>query len=237
MLLPIYFKNILGMTIAYVLVPFIIFKIIFNIKANYRSFLIWIPLYTLLSVIQIIFIEKIDLYTFIVKYLTIVSFVLFFYLSQQLYSKRYDKYIIFSLVISSIYGVYSAFSYILAYDNYLIPGTCEANNINNFGLLRCATFGEGNYFGNYLALISILFADRKKVLYLTFTMSLIAFSPIPIFLIFYLLSKKYINTVSYIFFIIIIVMILYYFIDHKNILATIESQTSSFGERLEFLLA
>ena len=224
----------MGFTIAYLLLPFVIIKIILNKNINYCSFLIWIPLYALLSFIQIIFISDIDLNVFGIKLLTIFSFIAFFYFSQKFYCKYYDKYIIISLILTSIYAVYAAFSYLLVYNNYLIPGTCGISNINQYGILRCSTFGEGNYFGNYLALVSILYADRSRILCVTFLISLIAFSPIPIVLILYLLVRNHIKN-QYFIFIIILIYLIYYVSNTEQILAAIYSETSSFGERCEFI--
>jgi hypothetical protein len=236
LLLPIYFKNNFNFTFGYLLLPFIILNVLLFKDVKLESSLIWIILYTVFAFIQLIFIEKIDFKIFGIKYLTIISFIIYFHVARNLYSIKYDKFIIISLVVCSIYGVYAAFSYMFSYDNYLIPGTCAISNINEFGILRCSTFGEGNYFGNYLALLSILYADKRKILYLTFAMSLIAFSPIPIIIILYLLIKKYINTLIYLIIILSLTYIIYVFNTDK-ILGSLYSETSSFGERTEFIIS
>jgi O-antigen ligase len=65
----------------------------------------------------------------------------------------------------------------------LIPGTAIKGNLSPLGIFRAGTFGEGNYLGTYLVLIALLFPRNLIILIFSLIVSLISFSPIPIFII------------------------------------------------------
>ena len=48
-----------------------------------------------------------------------------------------------------------------------------------------------DYYGNYIALIAILYADNRKISFLSLLSSLIAFSPIPFIITFYIAFYKH----------------------------------------------
>lgn len=231
-IMPFYFKSNLGFALPYLLMPFIILIIYKELlKPNFMTgFLLF---YTILLILQNIFIYGIDFEFFIRKYLSIISFIILFYSSGLFYNKKYDKYIIYSFILVFIYGLYSSFSYIFSYEEFLIPGTCESNNLSPFNHLRCSTFGEGNYYGNYISLIAILYSDNRKISFLSFISSLVSFSPVAIVITYYILFKKYNKFIIFS----ILSAIIFMFINIDNIILALKSETSSFGERLEFFRA
>jgi hypothetical protein len=181
---------------------------------------------------------------FLRKIIGITLFCYAFYLTKNLFSQNYIKYVKYSLVITFLYALYSAPSYLLGYQNFLIPGTCPDNNISPFGLLRCSTFGEGNYFGTYSALMGILFVGNIRMLSIAMICSLISFSPIPIFVNTYLfisrLSFKLKNILYILLIILILIFSLLFFIYGLKLIPLSmkeawESPMSSVSERLEFI--
>lgn len=181
---------------------------------------------------------------FLRKVIGVILFCYAYYLSKNLFSGYYIKYLKYSLLITFLYALYSSPSYLFGYQNYLIPGTCPDNNISPFGLLRCSTFGEGNYFGTYSALMGILFIGEVRWLFIALICSLISLSPIPIFVNVYLFYSKLnykIKSILILFFtILIIIFIGLYFIHGLDLIPpsikdSWDSPLSSVSERLEFI--
>ena len=125
----------------------------------------------------------------------------------------------------------------------MVFGTCEPYNLSEIGLLRCATFGEGNYFGAYLGFISILFYNSRNILQILPIGLLISFSPPSTLIYLYVLMKKFryesfvcMGVVCVAFVLIILYLLCDYNIS-EFFFPNGVSQTSSTGERLEFIAA
>jgi hypothetical protein len=229
-------------------VPIPVFLIILCISPlflikNIKNF---IYLYSLLilAALQIFFTLTPFNEYFFRKIIGITLFCYGFYLAKYLFSENYIKYVRYSLVVTFLYALYSAPSYLLGYQNFLIPGTCQDNNISPFGLLRCSTFGEGNYFGTYSALMGILFIGNIRMLSIALICSLISFSPIPIFVNIYLFITKFNCKLKNIIYILLIILSLFFSVLFfiyglelipLSIKEAWDSPMSSVSERLEFI--
>lgn len=241
MTMSLYFHNIIAIPLpAFILIlciyPSYIYKNIKNFSYLY--------LLLFLAIVQIfINLTPFNEY-FLRKIIGAILFCYAYYLTKDLFSQDYIKYVKYSLVITFLYALYSAPSYLFGYQNFLIPGTCADNNISPFGLLRCSTFGEGNYFGTYSALMGILFFGNVRLLSIALLCSLISLSPIPIFVNIYLFYSKYRLKLKFTFYILLIFLFLisfvFYFIYGLDLVPlslkeSWDSPLSSVSERLEFI--
>jgi O-antigen ligase len=152
--------------------------------------------YLSLGFFQLFFLGVVDINAFVRKFIAIVLFILTFGILLQYYNQKYDKYVYFGLLIVIIYGFYSSFSYIFGYQDYLFPGTCGANNLSDIGHLRCATFGEGNYLGGYIALLTLIYSRQFKFRVMCLIGAVISWSPTPIILILYTNYRQFIEKVK-----------------------------------------
>ena len=100
----------------------------------------------------------------------------------------------FSLLLSVILGILIAPAYMLDYSSFLKIGICETNNIFWYtGHLRCSTFGEGNYYGIFLATILIVFQRYNIVVLLCCVGIFISMSKIALIILFYILIRRYLK--------------------------------------------
>lgn len=189
--LPLYFNNRLGIY-APVLVlvaglPFWISKI------NRKEVLLLCTYVATLTCIQVALVRRdgFNDWVFITKLGAILLFGLSFCVAKAWHNEISDRFVNLSFCVSTIYAIYAAFSYMLGYSDFLVPGTGGPNNLSPYGHLRCGTFGEGNYYGGFLAFLALFFYARKKPLRLVAIMSCVALSPIPMILIGYLYLKRF----------------------------------------------
>jgi O-antigen ligase len=245
MMSPLYFKNEIGLQIPLIGFIFCFLYLINAIIRNKESILL-IIIYLIFSLIQYLFLNSLEYDAFLRKMVAVIVFIGTFYIFFEFYNEKYDKYFLAALVFVILYGIFSAFSYAFSYDEYLIPGTCAATNLSNFGLLRCATFGEGNYLGGYIALTILIFSRYALFMWLSLLGILIAWSPIPALVYIYALSKllivKY-DVAAYKYKAAIILFSLVFvasaFWNYSIILEFFSdtSERSSLGERTEFIRA
>jgi O-antigen ligase len=148
-----------------------------------------IVFYSTLATIQIHLSPIVNYDAFFRKLAAIFVFIGTFSVFSTYYNHRYDKYLFISFGLVVAYAIYSAPSYAIGYDNYLMPGNCGVNNISDIGHLRCSTFGEGNYFGGYIALLLLIYQRSAKFMFLAFVGAIISWSPTPIIVYLYCLYK------------------------------------------------
>jgi O-antigen ligase len=209
------------------------FSNILNIRLNIKK-LIYIFIFLLLIIFQFSLIDIKNDVTFIYKILAILIFYISFEYGYQILNLNHYKWFKIQFYIVTCYAILSSPSYLLGY-NYLLPSfNCPQTNLSEIGLLRCSTFGEGNLYGIYLILSGLLFYKSIKLLLICFICSIIAFSPIPIGILGILILSKKFNTARIINIVIIalLIMLLIIYLYGKNYEY---SETSSFGERLEFI--
>jgi hypothetical protein len=242
LLIPFYFKTDFIINIP--LIGFIgLVFLILKKKTFNNKILLFIPYYFILLIFQYNYIEILNISAYTNKLMAIFIFIIILSFITSYYNKKYDVIIYYSFIITLIYGLYSSLSYILGYQQYLIPGTCGDNNLSPLGHLRCSTFGEGNYYGGYISLVALILYGQKWFLPLSLLAAFISFSPTPIFICIYLMLRSKIPGKFFLItlqiscaIVIFITFFNYYFLEFsliKNIFG--DSETSSFWERLEFI--
>lgn len=242
---PLYFSNEIGLQIP--LIGFLIcYLYLFKSIIINREFIFIILIYLILALIQYLFLQDLVFDVFFRKMAAILVFIGTFSIFYEFYNEKYDKYFLASLIFVILYGIYSAFSYIFGYDEYLISGTCATNNLTEFGLLRCSTFGEGNYLGGYLSLMILIFSRYALFMWLCLLGALIAWSPVPFLVYTYTVVKiiivKY-GVEAYKYKSVMILFALIFaataFWNYHIILENFSntSARSSLGERTEFIRA
>jgi hypothetical protein len=120
-----------------------------------------------------------------------------FFVSFKIFSKdiRYLKYWLYGAVIAALYGWYIFLSSAIKLPYLKLPGM-EEEPQNYYGIIRCGTFKEGNFFGLFLVLSSsIAFYLRKTktafllLISVAITMSTISIISSIILLMFYYRKK------------------------------------------------
>lgn len=130
--------------------------------------------FTFLVITQFIFLHIQNYHAFVTKVFMVYVFYLSYFFARNYLDSSSIKKIKTSFFIVFIYALFSGLSYLLNYSNFLPSFNCPENNISQLGLLRCATFGEGNYFGNYLVMVMLI---SNINIFFIFIMTLISFSP------------------------------------------------------------
>jgi O-antigen ligase len=211
-----------------------------------KDFIFVILIYLILSLIQYLFLRDLAIDVFFRKMAAIFVFIGTFSIFYEFYNEKYNKYFLASLIFVILYGIFSAFSYIFGYTEYLIPGTCAENNLTEFGLLRCSTFGEGNYLGGYIALTVLIFSRSALFMWLCLLGALIAWSPIPFLIYIYTVVKiiivkygveSYKYKAAMILFALIFAATYFWNYDAISEIFSNTSDRSSLGERTEFIRA
>ncbi len=157
------------------------------------------------------------------------------------FSNKNRTYLNYGIILSCTYAFISAPAYILGYENYLMPGNCEQNNLMLItGHLRCGAFGEGNYFGVFLSLLALIFRKVFKIFTLVAISSIVAFSPSNLAVILFLIMRNTLPNILFKFIGVICVVFctsisFYYYYDIIELYKSIPIQ-SSLGERIEFIL-
>lgn len=242
-LLPLYFRMPSGLQLPLIGFFFCLFLVRKSFSGDSGTLKL-VCFYLILGGLQIFFTSIFNYDAYVKKYMAIFICVGTYSLFLKYYNEQYDRYIYLSLVITIVYGVFSAPSHILGYQDYLIPGTCGDNNLSDIGHLRCATFGEGNYFGGYVAILMLIFSQKNKFMILCLIGTLIAWAPTPILIYGYIFYKKTLRKLLpnlraafllNLFLMAFLVSI--FFLYYQIILDVIvnASETSSLGERLEFI--
>jgi hypothetical protein len=139
-----------------------------------KSFIFLTLPFTFLVISQLIFLHIQNYQAFISKVFMVYVFYLSYFFARNYLNSDSIKIIKSSFFIVFIYALFSGLSYILNYSNFLPPFNCPENNLSQLGILRCATFGEGNYFGNYLVMVMLILNVN---IFFIFIMTLISFSP------------------------------------------------------------
>jgi len=241
--LPIYFNTAIGVYIPVLLLVIALPVLAFKIK--YSEIRVYLLYYAVLACLQLTFLRStIILSYYILKLGSIYLFLFSYAVCRSCYiSDKHEKILMVSFYLSLSYALYAAFSYMLGYQNYLIPGTGGSNNLSGIGHLRCGTFVEGNYYGGYLAILALILYSRKKSIIPIIFASFIPISPLPFILIIYLLVRNYLAARKRIIAVIsaCAFLVLVYCLTHlENTLKyNIDniSEASSIGERLEFIRA
>jgi len=243
LILPIYFKipaDLQLPLLGFISCLFILFKSTLRDAEGLKLILF----YSAFAIGQIAFAPIVNYAAFARKLAGILIFVGTFSVYLNHYSQKYDKYYYISLSFVIAYAVYSAPSYILGYQSYLIPGTCGITNLSELGHLRCATFGEGNYFGGYLALLILIFANSPKFMALAFIGVVISWSPTSILVFAYcscrVISRRIITGQNRSLMaggVILFILILSIALKYQDIFEIFSnaSDRSSLGERSEFI--
>lgn len=240
LLLPLYFKTPFFVPVAFI--GFLaILALLLKIQTYENKTLWFVPFYLILGIIQLIINPDLKIYEYITRLSAIIIFIVTLSVVTTYYDKKYDKYLLFSFIFVILYALYSAPSYILGYENFLIPGTCLENNLSVFNHLRCSTFGEGNYFGGYLSLMILIFSQRPSFMLLSLFCVLVSFSPTSMLIWLYLFIRKYIFKGDYGWVLISSIASFLIFISILTLDISIirfffgDSETSSFWERFEFI--
>lgn len=245
LILPLYFKLPGGLQLPLFGFFACFFYAIKSLLRNVKNFRL-IIFYSALTIIQISLSPIISYDAFARKLAAIFVFIGTYSIFLTYYNQKYDKYLLISFGLVIAYAIYSAPSYILGYQNYLIPGTCGINNISDIGHLRCSTFGEGNYFGGYVALLLLIYQRSSKFMILGFIGAIITWSPTPILIYFYSIYKLIINkfwkkqpAVTISSNILMLGLVLITLLNFQNIIELFSdiSERSSLGERFEFIRA
>lgn len=189
--LPFYFETGIGIFIPAIILiialPFILMRFEFSKVVGYFAAYLLLGLAFLL----VNGFATIDLKAFANRFGAIFLFMLAYAAGRFSYQERQFDILMLSYRVCMVYAIYAAFSYMLGYQSYLVPGTGGPNNLGPLGLLRCGTFIEGNYFGTYLALLALVLYSRRKSLWGVALASLIPISPGPMLLIGYLIFRDY----------------------------------------------
>jgi O-antigen ligase len=175
---------------------------------------------------------------FTMKYFSILLCFLTFFVISQRHALESLVALKLSILLTVIFGIFSAPAYIFDYQSLLPFGICETNNIFLLsGHLRCSTFGEGNYLGIFLTTILIIFHTKKSVFFLCLVGIIISMSKIALVILCYLLIRKFLRLPLFGVFIGAIAFLLF-FVDADFVgsvlLGNELPERSSAGERLEF---
>lgn len=200
-----------------------------------KSFIFLTLPFTFLVITQLIFLHIQNYQAFISKVFMIYVFYLSYFFARNYLDTNSIKIIKSSFFIVFIYALFSGLSYLLNYSNFLPSFNCPENNLSQLGILRCATFGEGSYFGNYLVMVMLILNIN---IFCIFIMTLISFSPGSFIGFAQLLLVKIIpsNLRNYINYLTLFAtpIIIYYLL---NLFLRIYSETSSPLERWGFVKA
>ena len=181
--LPIYFENITGIYIPFYCAIFLIFSYLFSYRYSKRLFYFTAAI-SVLSLLHIFFYKsQLNFNFFLLRVFAVLVFIWVCEIVKIGFLTSHLKYLKASFWFVFAYTIFAGFSFLGNYSFLLIPGTASQGNLTPLGILRCGTFGEGNYLGGYLALIALLFVKEPKMLIAAWIGCLIAYSPIPLILI------------------------------------------------------
>ena len=177
---------------------------------------------------------------FAIKYASIILCFFIYILFSNVSSDYSVAYVKAPLILSVVFALFVAPSYMLNYTPLLPPGICERNNLHFLtGHLRCGSFGEGNYFGLYLMIIAIAFHRFRHIYFLCLVGIFISSSTIALFVIIYL-GLRFLFGVPFYVMATVGLLVISYIIFNQDILEMLVTgkglpQRTSFGERLEFI--
>lgn len=236
---PLYFITPIGLplsTIVFVIaIPFL-----FNGNVL-RDKYIWLGLcFIPIALFQWLMLEvRVDV--LLSKLLAILLFYMGLSISREHFTEQSFRLIRYTFYFVFVYSVVISLSYFFNYEQFIIPANCGENNLSPIGLLRCGTFGEGNYYGHYITIISVMFFYSRFVLTMAFLASLISYSPTAILIVLSLLILTFVrrsrNAIFLIAIFLLVLVCLSVYIFYDAIVVLAESPMTSFTERSEFIRA